>query len=74
VKKLRDDVLPKMDGVDEKGLGELVYAVASDCGIESKALFNATYQALINKDQGPRLASFMKIIGRERLAKILAVY
>ncbi len=74
VKKIRDEVLPKMDGVDEKGLGELVYAVAADCGIESKALFNATYQALIGKDQGPRLASFMKIIGRERLAKILSVY
>ena len=31
-------------------------------------------QALIAKDQGPRLASFMKIIGKERLLRILSVY
>lgn len=74
VRKIRDEVLPKMDGVDEKALSELTYAVASECGIEPKALFTATYQALIGKDQGPRLASFMKIIGRDRLAKILSVY
>lgn len=74
VRKLRDEVVPKMDGVDEKALSELCYAVATECGIEAKALFTATYQALIAKDQGPRLASFMKIIGRERLEKILAGY
>ena len=66
VKKIRDEVLPKMDGVDEKALSELTYAVATECGIEPKALFTATYQALIGKDQGPRLASFMKIIGRDQ--------
>lgn len=74
VKMLRDTVLPKMDGVDEKGLSELVYAVAASCGIESKELFTVTYQALIGKDQGPRLASFMKIIGKDRLESILSVY
>jgi len=72
--KIRDAVLPKMDDVDEKGLSELCYAVATECGIEAKALFTATYQALIAKDQGPRLASFMKIIGKERLLRILSVY
>ena len=30
--------------------------------------------ALINKNQGPRLANFMKIIGKERLSEILKVY
>jgi len=32
------------------------------------------YQALIGKDQGPRLANFMKIIGKKRLQEILHVY
>ena len=41
---------------------------------DAKALFTALYQALIGKDQGPRLASFMKIIGKDKLAKILSVY
>lgn len=74
VRKIRDEVLPKMDVVDEKGLSELVYAVAQEVGLEPKALFTAVYQALIAKDQGPRLASFMKIIGKERIASILASY
>ena len=72
--KLRDEVVPKMDGVDEKGLSELVYAVAGECGLEPKALFTATYQALIGKDQGPRLANFMKIIGKDRLTAMLSAY
>ena len=56
------------------GADGAVYAVAQECGIEPKALFNAMYQALIGKDQGPRLASFMKIIGKSRLEAILSVY
>lgn len=74
VRRLRDEVLPKMDALDERALTEACQGVASSLGIESKALFQAAYQALIGKDQGPRLASFMKIIGRERLARILGPY
>ncbi len=74
IKKIREEVLPKMDAVDEKALSEMIYAVAESCGIESKALFLATYQALVAKDQGPRLATFLKIIGHDRLVKILAPY
>ncbi len=74
IRLIRDTVLPQMDTLEEKPLSEKLYAVAGDCGIEPKALFTATYQALIAKDQGPRLASFMKIIGRERLERLLAGY
>lgn len=74
IRRIRDTVLPEMDTLEEKPLSEKLYAVAGDCGIEPKALFTATYQALIAKDQGPRLASFMKIIGRERLERLLAGY
>lgn len=74
IRRIRDTVLPQMDTLEEKPLSEKLYAVAGDCGIEPKALFTATYQALIAKDQGPRLASFMKIIGRERLERLLAGY
>ncbi len=74
VKKLRDEVVPHVDELAEKPLSEAVYAVAGECGLEPKALFAAVYQALIAKDQGPRLASFMKIIGRARLEQILSVY
>ena len=67
-------VLPAMDGMSEKELSEAVYAQAQNAGIEPKELFCAVYQALIGKDQGPRLAGFMKIIGKERLIKLLAPY
>lgn len=74
VQKLYTDIVPKVDAMEEKPLSEAVYAVAGECGIEPKALFTATYQALIGKDQGPRLANFMKIIGSARLAEILGKY
>ena len=51
-----------------------MYDIATEMGLESKALFTALYHALIGKDQGPRLANFMKIIGKEKLAQILSVY
>jgi lysyl-tRNA synthetase class 1 len=63
-----------MDSMGEKELSEAVYAQAQNAGIEPKALFTAVYRALIAKDQGPRLAGFMKIIGRARLEKLLAPY
>lgn len=68
------DVLPVMEGLEDKALAEKVYEVAGNCGIETKQLFTAVYQVLIGKDQGPRLANFMRIIGRERLEKILKTY
>ena len=74
IKRIYSEILPKMDELEEKPLSEAVYGVAADAGIEPKALFNATYQILISKDQGPRLANFMKIIGKERLEKIFKVY
>jgi lysyl-tRNA synthetase class 1 len=42
--------------------------------MDGKALFRAGYQALIGKDQGPRLANFLRSIDRERLLAILRNY
>ena len=63
-----------MDELDEKAFSTALYDTAHACGLEPKALFTAVYQALIGKDQGPRLAGFMKIIGKERLAQLLSFY
>ena len=43
-------------------------------GMDAKSLFTTMYHVLVNKDQGPRLASFMRIIGQEKLRQILSVY
>lgn len=55
----------------EKELGDRLRAIAQENGIEGKAFFQACYRALIGKDQGPRLASFIHIIGREKAVEIL---
>ena len=73
--KVYTDVLPEVDkGLADKELAQKISQVAADEGQESKLLFHALYNALIGKDQGPRLASFFKIIGREKLEEILKVY
>jgi lysyl-tRNA synthetase class 1 len=72
---LRDDVASCIEAFGEdKPCAEAVYKVAEKAGIENKALFRAAYQALIGKDQGPRLASFLRSIDKERLLGILAAY
>ena len=75
VRAIRDEVLPVMDEcAADKNLQQKVYDVATANGMEAKALFTVMYRVLVNKDQGPRLASFMRIIGREKLAQILSAY
>jgi lysyl-tRNA synthetase class 1 len=71
---LRDDVVARIETYsDDKSCAEAIYAAAEKAGVEGKALFRAAYQALIGKDQGPRLANFLRSIQKERLLDILAV-
>ncbi len=75
VKRIRDEVLPELDSFKEdKECQQAMYDIATEMGIEPKALFNAMYKALINKDQGPRLGNFLRIIDKDQLTKILSVY
>lgn len=75
VKCVRDEVVPRVGSFAlDKECQQAMYDIATELGLDAKALFTALYQALIGKDQGPRLASFMKIIGKEKLQKILSVY
>ncbi|MDE6737441.1 MAG: lysine--tRNA ligase, partial [Treponemataceae bacterium] len=75
VRAVRDNVLPVMDGcATDKDLQQKIYDVALANGMDAKSLFTTMYHVLVNKDQGPRLASFMRIIGQEKLRQILSVY
>ena len=75
VKRVRDEVVPKIDTFQiDKECQQAMYDIATEMGIEPKALFTAMYNALINKDQGPRLGNFMRIIGKDQLSSILSVY
>jgi lysyl-tRNA synthetase, class I len=75
VRVLRDDVVSKIEEFgDDKVCSTAVYAVAEKAGVDGKVLFGAAYQALIGKDQGPRLASFLRSIDKQRLLEILKNY
>ena len=72
---LRDEVIARIETfTDEKSCAQAVYAIAEKAGIEPKVLFRAAYQVLIGKDQGPRLASFLRSIDKQRLTEILLHY
>jgi len=75
VRSLRDNLIAKIETIsDDKSCAEAIYKIAEGQGMEGKALFRAAYQALIGKDQGPRLANFLRSISKERLLGILALY
>ncbi|MDR0441962.1 MAG: lysine--tRNA ligase [Treponema sp.] len=75
IRILRDDVIRQIENfTDDKSCAAAIYAAAEKAGIDGKALFAAAYQALICKDQGPRLASFLRAINKERLLAILKEY
>jgi lysyl-tRNA synthetase class 1 len=75
IRSLRDNLIARIETItDDKSCAEAIYKIAEDQGMEGKALFRAAYQALIGKDQGPRLANFLRSISKERLLGILAVY
>jgi len=72
---LREKLIARIETIsDDKSCAEAIYKIAEEEGMEGKALFRAAYQALIGKDQGPRLANFLRSIGKERLLGILASY
>lgn len=72
---VRDEVIPVMkECQSDKDLQQHLYDAATKLGMDGKVLFRAMYLALIGKEQGPRLASFMRIIGEKKLMDLLMAY
>jgi len=75
IRMLRDDVVSRVETfAEDKPCAEAIYAAAKSAGIEGKAMFRAAYLALIGKEQGPRLASFIRTVDKRRLMGILSAY
>ncbi|MFP4431334.1 MAG: lysine--tRNA ligase [Spirochaetaceae bacterium] len=74
VRELRDDLIGRLDELEEKELGEAIYALARNRGIEPKKLFVTLYRVFVGKEKGPRLSGFLKTIGAERCREILHRY
>ncbi len=65
------DLVKEMDSMEEKAFSNGLYDVARSAGVEPVELFTKTYQLLIKKERGPRLASFMKSCTQAKLLPIL---
>ena len=71
---LCDEVAAKMDKLDEKEFSVSIYDAAQQNGLESGDFFPVVYRALIGKEKGPRLVSFLYAIGSEKVCKLLGKY
>ncbi len=54
----------------DKELHEEMYVLCTNAEFPPKDFFKLTYNVLVNKDKGPRLASFILEIGREKVAEL----
>ncbi|HII89186.1 TPA: lysine--tRNA ligase, partial [Candidatus Woesearchaeota archaeon] len=48
---------------DEKALHDEFYHICKKLNVDVKAFFQSAYKVLINKERGPRLASFVLTLG-----------
>ncbi len=70
LERVRTEV-EKLDGHSEKSLAEAIYGAAEAAGLDPKELFRLSYEVLIAKEKGPRLAAFIMTVGREKILSIL---
>ncbi len=71
---LAAEVRERLASHDEKSLAEAIYRIAGEAGLDSKEFFKVAYRALIEKEQGPRLAGFLLILGADRVLQLLGAY
>jgi lysyl-tRNA synthetase class 1 len=61
-----------LDSIEEKVLNNMIWEnVIKATDSDSKEAFQTIYRVLLNRDQGPRLPSFLKEIGKESLLELL---
>lgn len=69
------DLIALVDGYDfaqgEDALNTQVFEITKKHAVPAKAFFEAVYDALIAKKNGPKLAAFLVAIGREKALELL---
>jgi len=70
LQKLRDR-LAALPDQDANQLQALVFDLARENGMEAAAFFKLIYQVLLGQDRGPRFGTFAKLVGKERILKML---
>ena len=56
---------------DDNALQNRIGEIAAAHNIEMKAAFKILYQLLVSRDRGPKLAQFMRVVGKERVLRLL---
>ena len=74
VRRLAVIVEEDMGVLPEKEFGTKVYDMMKEVGVESADFFTAVYRALITKEKGPRLISFLHTLGKQKVLSILKQY
>ena len=72
-KKLLHELAKKLleRGWTDVELHEEMYILCKNHDLQPKDFFTLAYRILINKEKGPRLASFMLEIGKDKVAGLL---
>ena len=52
--------------LDAEALQTLVFQVAKDCGVQTKDWFRTLYRIFLGQSQGPRIGSFVALLGLEK--------
>lgn len=69
---LRDFLTNEWNAIpDDKALHEKMYEMINELELEPMEIFTLLYKKLINLEKGPKLAGFIRTIGRERVLKLL---
>ena len=66
--------LAHLERHDGASLADRIYAIAEQEEVAARALFKAAYRVLLDAERGPRLADFILLSGRERIAPLLEPY
>ena len=61
----------KQQDYDEEELFNKFYEICEKIGISNTDFFRAAYRIIINKDKGPRLATLILNVGKEKIIKLL---
>ena len=63
-----------LDDMSEKEFSQYIYQAAGDNAMENADFFTLTYRVLIGKEKGPKLAGFIKTVGKDKILEILSKY
>jgi len=65
------EILKKSKGMTEEKLFNEFYGICETTGIKNTEFFTGAYNVLINRNKGPRLASLILAIGKDKVIKLL---